>query len=813
MSLASTFVTVVRRCRGAGSWSPGNLSGLIQRFLDEETAYYGSTLSSYPILTPEEPGTVAVPRAGRAWLFDGSNDYATLGARLTSGSVTALTVCAWVKFSASTQYKVVTSEWTFGTGNAAWSLSVAPTGSGGGVSFALSGDGTTVYSALTSASVQDGTWHHVSAVYTGAAVTIYVDGVNAMSGATISGSVPASLKNGTAAFMIGAQDAGTFGFANGSIYGLRVYNVAKSPTEVLAITNQHLTPTTLDRTGLLGAWWCEEESGTTGYDWSGNGKNLTLTNITQATFHAADTAVKYSAANSLGHTLANNLLTYSEQFDNAAWSGLTSAVTANAATAPDGTLTADQIDEFTNLGRRQMTVAVSIGQTYTFSCWVKAASSGSSTHVRLSTNNQSAWNTGGSTKVALTNDWQRASVTWTQVGTTAARLLITSLDNSGATDTDVSGAVLVWGAQLEASASVGGYIQATSSVVSNVVIPRNEADTTKDAAGNALGVTGPVAYPATVEVNCVTGDGTGVYCDLGSALIPASADFSIQLLFKSPSTSLSYLALFSQGANTTGRFYLYERDSLLRVQTPSLGEIFCSYTVGVWNRVVIERIGGVFTITTTNLSTGVVTTGSGADATAISVSKNTVLHKRGSNYWSGSLSDLRITTGGVTKYFPLQGGPGTSNTNRDLHWVGSDGTGGVVSGAIVNGTVANIWANRCPYVRDWCIENGGGIAANGAFVPGRIGSANDAAGNAKTLSAGKFGNPYSRLNRNRWAAPALVNIGVTASDSVAPSTNVQGNATVDTQFRRSKADGSDRYFAASAALTGSDKTNAEAYTA
>lgn len=38
-----------------------------------------------------------------------------------------------------------------------------------------------------------------------------------------------------------------------------------------------------------------------------------------------------------------NLLTFSEQFDNAAWNPTQVTVTANAATAPDGTTTADKV--------------------------------------------------------------------------------------------------------------------------------------------------------------------------------------------------------------------------------------------------------------------------------------------------------------------------------------------------------------------------------------------------------------------------------------------------------------------------------------
>jgi hypothetical protein len=70
-----------------------------------------------------------------------------------------------------------------------------------------------------------------------------------------------------------------------------------------------------------------------------------------------------------------NLLTYSEQFDNAAWATTTSALTvvANAATAPDGSITADKlvytgaVDTYRG---QNVDIGVAVGgKTFTFSIW------------------------------------------------------------------------------------------------------------------------------------------------------------------------------------------------------------------------------------------------------------------------------------------------------------------------------------------------------------------------------------------------------------------------------------------------------------
>jgi hypothetical protein len=70
---------------------------------------------------------------------------------------------------------------------------------------------------------------------------------------------------------------------------------------------------------------------------------------------------------------STNLLTYSEQFDNAAWTKGGVSVTVNSATAPDGTLTADKI-VITNTSDPQISQVVNTGssitgKTFTFSIY------------------------------------------------------------------------------------------------------------------------------------------------------------------------------------------------------------------------------------------------------------------------------------------------------------------------------------------------------------------------------------------------------------------------------------------------------------
>jgi hypothetical protein len=86
-----------------------------------------------------------------------------------------------------------------------------------------------------------------------------------------------------------------------------------------------------------------------------------------------------NSVTNLGRNRAgSNYFTYSEQFDNGAWSKYQSSVSANATTAPDGTTTADKLVGTTGssgdhqFSQSNMVTATNNG-VYTFSCYAKAA--------------------------------------------------------------------------------------------------------------------------------------------------------------------------------------------------------------------------------------------------------------------------------------------------------------------------------------------------------------------------------------------------------------------------------------------------------
>lgn len=630
-SIARSLHRSIARVSG-GAWSPLNLPTALQSF--DGLGYAASTVGGFPVLS-SQIGTLARPRGQRCALFDGVDDYAT-GANPLLGYQGDFTLCAWTSLSAAANFPTV-----FSGSNAQTELRYE--GSSRRLNI-VSAAG--VVLDLVSPNAQAlNTPTHIAATYdaTAKVFRLYENGVLAATSAAGTGTFPTHATN----IELGMR--GGYLVLDGRIWDARVYTSLKTAAQLLAIYNQHLTPTTLDRTSLVAGWWLNEESGTTHYDWSGNARNLTATNITQGTYHATDAGVKYNAANFLGHTVSGS-----------------------------------------------------------------------------------------------------------------------------------------------------------------VIIPRNEAVPAQDAAGNAIGITGPVMRPAVVEVPCVTFDGTTMECDLGHKVIPESGDFNVEFLIQPKAGSFaSFAVLIAQtdGSAWTSGFAIF-----FNAGTASWRVYYGNYlvnfidialTTDAWNKLLLRKVG-----TTMYASVNSGSETSFTSAASITSTTNTQLGTGvGGVKTNCAVAGLSVSNG---KTFPMQDGPGTSNTNRDLAWVGSDGTGGVISGAIVNGTVATIWGTRTANAEDWSIKNGGGIAANGAYIAGRIGSGNDAAGTAKTLAAGDHRNPYSRFVPNPFSAPELVNIGSTSADLYAPDgmAAVQVESVADTRYANNK-----RYAAFSAALTGTDKTNAEAWEA
>jgi hypothetical protein len=217
------------------------------------------------------------------------------------------------------------------------------------------------------------------------------------------------------------------------------------------------------------------------------------------TFTRASTGTFYD-----GRTVAKaeqNLVTYSEQFDNAAWAKISSTVTANSTTAPDGTTTADTLTATasTNSHLTQQLSTTIASQTYTYSVFAKyntaqyiafGFTSGAlptgwgfvTVDIQNGTITQTTNGGGGSitasgTITSVGNGWYRITITgnYNQTNTYPTIQIVNtstpSFTSYGAFSWTAVGteAVFLWGAQAEARPSVTAYTATTTAPITNYI--------------------------------------------------------------------------------------------------------------------------------------------------------------------------------------------------------------------------------------------------------------------------------------------------------------------------------------------------------
>lgn len=163
-------------------------------------------------------------------------------------------------------------------------------------------------------------------------------------------------------------------------------------------------------------------------------------------------------------TNLTNLLPYSQQWNAASWGGtLNVLVTANAATAPDGSNTGIQGVAVSGQSDAWLINDVSHpsmydGETITGSVFLRIPSGSRSINIYLAAENASGRTYLKTQTIQLTTDWKRFTMTG-QLPTGLTRLF---LQVGGANSLSSGQVVDVWGTQIEMASSAGPYVMTSA---------------------------------------------------------------------------------------------------------------------------------------------------------------------------------------------------------------------------------------------------------------------------------------------------------------------------------------------------------------
>ena len=196
-------------------------------------------------------------------------------------------------------------------------------------------------------------------------------------------------------------------------------------------------------------------------DWAGKSGNLLAYHKANNNFYADELTFTRASTGTIVNSdglieeVPYNLVTYSEQFDNAGWSKSSSTVTSNAATSPNGDLTADKLNIGSNGSLYQSGVSVVPNTEYTFSFYIQDIDSANNKLAIYDESNASF--IAIDVAYSVTSEWTRVTYSFTTpTGCASARPYIQRASTLG------SGSVYIWGAQLNSGSTAKTYYPTTT---------------------------------------------------------------------------------------------------------------------------------------------------------------------------------------------------------------------------------------------------------------------------------------------------------------------------------------------------------------
>jgi hypothetical protein len=251
----------VRAIAQAGSAGKAGITGL------SDTETIKLVVNATPVTSTTNPPPTA---AGSALKFDGFNDYVEIDAASELHSDRQLTVSGWFKVDAFPRdwQNILFKGNASGALNREYALWVNNTG----YLLFTYGSTTTAYSIQTASGViHANQWHHFAAVVDADSATtrLYFDGQLLASGIINTSGIVNSggpLRFGRA---VESWDNGL----TGSLDDIRIYDIARTQSQIVADANLPLTGT---EANLRGYWNFDENSGATVTDLTGNGNDGSL---------------------------------------------------------------------------------------------------------------------------------------------------------------------------------------------------------------------------------------------------------------------------------------------------------------------------------------------------------------------------------------------------------------------------------------------------------------------------------------------------------------------------------------------------------
>ena len=240
----------------------------------------GSTFQT-PKLNSSTTYYVSATDTNTGLLFDGTNDYVALNMNYSVvGQIPIITVEAWINTSESGTDEF--DNWSIVDFDRSEYYNFFVRGDNGQVGFSTSDNVGVINDFYSNASVNDGNWHHITAVYDGTDKVIYIDGIEDARNINAHGGNNLGTGVTRYGFIGDGSEASVFDgtrnskYYNGFIDEVRIWNTVRTPSEIFNFRDTCLVGNEI---GLAAYYNMNESSGSLITDNTGGGADGTLINF------------------------------------------------------------------------------------------------------------------------------------------------------------------------------------------------------------------------------------------------------------------------------------------------------------------------------------------------------------------------------------------------------------------------------------------------------------------------------------------------------------------------------------------------------